>query len=99
MCLSLNDIGGDVEQNKEKQYIRQMKLNLASLLKQPVVSRSTYSKYPTKSGKLVSLPEPGKHTQFSFSLHNQLNSEDLHLIVCNFLLNCRISSNLCVLMM
>lgn len=50
---SLDDIGNDLEQARHKQYLKQMKAELSVLLKQPLQIRTTLTKYPTKTGKLV----------------------------------------------
>ncbi|KAL4236867.1 ATP-dependent RNA helicase ddx24 [Mactra antiquata] len=49
----LEDLGDDVEQARYKQYIKQMKSELSIILKQPLQTQFTHTKYPTKTGKLV----------------------------------------------
>ncbi|XP_045160625.2 ATP-dependent RNA helicase DDX24-like [Mercenaria mercenaria] len=52
----LDDLGDDVEQQRHSKYLKQMKSELAVLLKQPLLIGSSFTKYPTMSGKLVTPP-------------------------------------------
>ncbi|XP_052257980.1 ATP-dependent RNA helicase DDX24-like [Dreissena polymorpha] len=58
----LDDIGDDVAQAKHQQYLQRMKHELALMLKQPVHTHSSFTKYPTKSGRLV-LPATDVNTK------------------------------------
>ncbi|XP_052774075.1 ATP-dependent RNA helicase DDX24-like [Mya arenaria] len=49
----LDDLGDDDEQQRHRQHLRQMKHELSLLLGQPLAPQSTYTKYPTRTGKLV----------------------------------------------
>jgi len=50
---SLEDIGDSVEQQQHRRYIKTMKQELSLLLGRPLASQAIYSKYPTKTGRLV----------------------------------------------
>ncbi|KAJ8306548.1 hypothetical protein KUTeg_017093 [Tegillarca granosa] len=54
----LNDLGDSADQASHNQHIKQMKLELSTLLRQSVTSKFFSGKYPTKSGRLVTpIPE------------------------------------------
>jgi len=59
---SLEDIGDSVEQQQHRRYIKTMKHELSLLLGRPLASQAIYSKYPTKTGRLVT-PEQSRMIQ------------------------------------
>ena len=57
----LNDLGDSVEQSQHKQYIKHMKQELTSLLRQSMTFKTFSGKYPTKTGKLLIPEQPSKY--------------------------------------